>query len=338
MSGHVPPSQEGDRWLALGVGNSRLHWALFEQQQLCYTWDTPHLSHGAIAHLIQSGFMDQPIFSADLIQSWTHLPQHSAPQVNWHPPRSPVGSAGDRPVASSADSFMDSLNHPPLHSPRDSLLDSPIQPENLTVSALSFTQPPPLWIASVVPVQGQGWLAYPHAHALTLAEIPLRGLYPTLGIDRALALWGAVVQWGAPMLVVDAGTALTITAADEDLQLLGGCIVPGLSLQVRSLTQGTAALPDLIGAEFTPQLPLWAMDTPTAILSGVLQGAIALIQHQAHQWRARYPTGAIALTGGDSALLYDTLAQRVPALAATVVHDSALLFRGLPLLRHSTHR
>ncbi len=337
MSEHRKSKKDGDRWLALGVGNSRLHWALFERQQLCYTWDTPHLSEGAIAHLTQSGFMEQPIFSADLIQSWTHLPPHSAPHVDWHASRSTVELAGDRSVASFVESFIDPLNHCLIHARRDSHLDSPSQPEDLITSALSFTQPPPLWVASVVPAQGQGWLAYPQAHALTLAEIPLRGLYPTLGIDRALALWGAA-QWGAPTLVVDAGTALTITAADEALQLLGGCIVPGLRLQVRSLTQGTAALPDLTGAEFTPQVPLWAMDTPTAILSGVLQGAIALIQHQAHQWRTRYSTGAIALTGGDSALLYHTLTQQVPALAATIVHDSALLFRGLPALRQSANR
>ena len=68
-----------------------------------------------------------------------------------------------------------------------------------------------LWIASVVPSQNQFWQADPRAHWLSLEQVPLQGMYPTFGIDRALALWGAIQTVGSPVLVVDAGTALTFT-------------------------------------------------------------------------------------------------------------------------------
>lgn len=45
------------------------------------------------------------------------------------------------------------------------------------------------------------------------------------------------------ILVIDAGTALTFTAADADQRLVGGAILPGLGLQRSSLAQKTATLP-----------------------------------------------------------------------------------------------
>ena len=42
-------------------------------------------------------------------------------------------------------------------------------------------------------------------------------MYPTLGIDRALALYSAGSTFRFPVLVIDAGTALRFTGADSHL-------------------------------------------------------------------------------------------------------------------------
>src|SRR5690349_6931079 len=55
----------------------------------------------------------------------------------------------------------------------------------------SSSSSPPLFIASVVPSQTALWQLYPDIRIITLDQIPLKSVYPTLGIDRALALWGA---------------------------------------------------------------------------------------------------------------------------------------------------
>ncbi|NJN63378.1 MAG: type III pantothenate kinase [Coleofasciculaceae cyanobacterium RL_1_1] len=74
----------------------------------------------------------------------------------------------------------------------------------------------PIVIASVVPHQTDLWQtgldrsAYPY-RILHLADIPLTGLYPTLGIDRALAGLGVGQRLGFPCLTIDGGTALTFT-------------------------------------------------------------------------------------------------------------------------------
>ncbi len=72
------------------------------------------------------------------------------------------------------------------------------------------------------------WLAsYANVHPIATAQVPLQNTYPTLGVDRTLALVGAGDVWGWPVLVIDCGTALTFTAG-ADQSLIGGAILPGL--------------------------------------------------------------------------------------------------------------
>lgn len=249
-------------WLALAIGNSRLHWAAFLENDLLHCWDSDYWTAAAIAQ-----FADDP------------------------------ASAG-LPIAGE----------------------------------VALQAPVPLAIASVVPAQTRLWQQYP-ARLLTLADVPLGNLYPTFGIDRALTLWGAICTVGAPVLAIDAGTALTFTAADRENNLVGGAILPGLRLQQQALAQDTAALPLVpLQPELDRLPPRWAADTPAAIRSGILYTLLASIQDFAQAWLSQEPNGAIALTGGDSALLYQALSQQAPALAARLHRDPALIFRGIPAL------
>jgi type III pantothenate kinase len=165
----------------------------------------------------------------------------------------------------------------------------------------------PICLASVVPAQTKSWQPYVQK-VLTLADVPLFNLYPTLGIDRALAAYGAGQQYGYPVLVIDGGTALTLTGIDGDRRLVGGAICPGLGLQLQSLKAGTAALPQLQIPRDLP--PRWAQDTPSAIMSGVLHGSIASLQGFIQDWHQQFPDSPVLLTGGDGELLHYYLQQR----------------------------
>jgi len=161
-----------------------------------------------------------------------------------------------------------------------------------------------LYFASVVPEQGERIRAYTQAKEITLADIPLGNLYPTLGVDRALALLGAGDRYGYPVLVIDGGTAITLTGADCDRTLVGGAILPGLQLQFDSLGIGTAALPRLnIGPDSTKpsgaELPeRWALNTEGAIASGILHNLASGIRAFASDWLELYPSSTIVTTGG----------------------------------------
>jgi len=171
----------------------------------------------------------------------------------------------------------------------------------------------PLVVASVVPGQGALWQRYGGYRPITLDQVPVAHLYPTLGIDRALALVGAGDVHGWPALVIDGGTALTLTAGtgpSDGKRLLGGAILPGLGLQLRSLHQHTAALPALSLPTDWP--PRWATDTATAIHSGIAHTVLAGLAGFVADWQQHHPTGVVVCTGGDGPWLAAALDRDLP--------------------------
>jgi type III pantothenate kinase len=183
----------------------------------------------------------------------------------------------------------------------------------------------PLYIASVVPEQTKLWLDLPKVKEIQLKDIPLEGMYSTLGIDRALTLWGGGCRWGFPCLVIDAGTALTLTGANARGCLIGGAILPGLSTQIRSLWQKTAALPEISLPETLPVR--WARDTHRAISSGIIYTVVAGILNFIEDWQIQFPQSKIAIAGGDAIVLSRYLDSIKPELAIAVEPD--LVFEGM---------
>jgi type III pantothenate kinase len=187
----------------------------------------------------------------------------------------------------------------------------------------------PLYILSVVPAQTALW----QPHGTVLGPIPLGNAYAGLGADRACALWGALKVYGQPALVIDAGTALTLTGADAQGHLVGGAILPGLGLQFQSLGQATALLPDLRpDLRQNPKVKLpdrWATNTPEAMNSGVLWTLVAGLNGFIEDWLGRFPDSKIVLTGGDADRLCAGLSRQHPEQADAVIVDPNLVFWGM---------
>ncbi|MEM9275397.1 MAG: pantothenate kinase [Cyanobacteria bacterium P01_F01_bin.143] len=243
-------------WLALVIGNSRSHWAWFEDHTLITTWNSAHLS-------------------------------------------TPVN--------------QDQL---PLE----------ILPAQL---ATSIAHNLPIYMASVVAGQTALWQGYKNFEQITLKDIPLHKIYSTLGIDRALATWGAGETYGYPCLVIDGGTALTFTGVDGDKTLVGGAIVPGIRTQLRSLDQATAALPEITLPKSLPDR--WANNTDDAIASGVIHTVISGIQAFIDDWQERYSNSSIIMTGGDG----EFLAQYLQANSEIAI-DNNIIFQGIKILHFSS--
>ncbi|OUL30693.1 pantothenate kinase [Nostoc sp. T09] len=283
-----PQRHKDNIWLALEIGNSRLHWALFFGATLDCTWDSDYLPESVIQQLAQCQTLDD-------------LPPEVFPPIY----RSGIlERQGDKK-------------------------DKEDKKEYAPPSSLSPPSPLPLTIASVVPRQTVLWQTYPNVKVITLDKIPLKGLYPTLGIDRALALWGAGKTWGFPMLVIDAGTALTFTAADANQHLVGGAILPGLGLQFATLGQKTGQLP-LIETQFISSLPpRFALNTTEAIQSGVIYTLLAGIKDFIEVWWQLFPEGKIAIKGGDRTILLNYFQALYPAIASHLTVEPNLSFWGM---------
>lgn len=159
---------------------------------------------------------------------------------------------------------------------------------------------------------------------LTNRHVPLRDLPDHVGIDRALAAWAAWTRSDGPVLVVDAGTALTLTVVAGDGRFVGGRILAGVRLQLQSLHQGTRLLPQVPGAGVAAMEDPWPRATAAAMVTGVVEGLAAAV---AGAWneRPRNPGEAgswrLWLTGGDGPCLEPLLQRRglavllAPALA-----------------------
>ncbi|WP_218082900.1 type III pantothenate kinase [Anthocerotibacter panamensis] len=181
-------------------------------------------------------------------------------------------------------------------------------------------------VASVVPDRLERWRFYRKVRVLDLDDLSLRGSYETLGVDRALNLLGAGYRYGFPVLVVDFGTAITLTAADPLGQFVGGCIMPGFHMQFQALHSHTARLPEVQLPEQLP--PPMAHDTAQAIQSGVVKLTLAGLEQYLIAWRLSQPKGKVIATGGDSALVY----RWVPHLFD--VHDAQVSLWGIYATAH----
>ena len=142
------------------------------------------------------------------------------------------------------------------------------------------------------------------AKLVTWRDVPMRALVDEpeqLGIDRLLSAYAASRQGSVPMVVVDAGSAVTVDWIGPQGQYHGGAILPGLKMQLRSLASGTAALPQVEWNETKIRHP--ARNTSEAILSGVLAGIAGGIDKLIHRYQDAAGLNSAAvqvvLTGGD---------------------------------------
>jgi type III pantothenate kinase len=142
--------------------------------------------------------------------------------------------------------------------------------------------------------------------------LPLKNRYRTpssLGKDRLAAAVGANARFpGQNLLVIDAGTAITMDFVSAANEYLGGNISPGLSMRFRSLHEYTDNLPLIEPIEEIPagnaaagEKPSFpGKDTEEAIRAGVINGIIFELDEYLNRLKNRYPDLQVIMTGGDS--------------------------------------
>jgi len=119
----------------------------------------------------------------------------------------------------------------------------------------------------------------------------------TLGYDRIASAIGAhTIYPFANVLVIDAGTAITIDLITAKGVFMGGNISPGLDLRFRALNQFTKKLP-LINKQV--EFELLGTSTQDAILSGVMNAVIFELDGYITELKKKYTDLKAVLTGGD---------------------------------------
>ena len=164
---------------------------------------------------------------------------------------------------------------------------------------------------SVVPDADAQWRAYAKEKGLCLHQVsyrdfaangalPVRLDYPkpaTIGADRLADAAGAVSRYGAPVLVMDFGTALTAAVVTKDRVWRGGVIAPGFPLMRDYLFERTAKLPQMkLGTGRAPKI---GRSTEEAMRFGAIVGYRGMVREIVAELRRNFAEDfALVATGG----------------------------------------
>jgi type III pantothenate kinase len=162
------------------------------------------------------------------------------------------------------------------------------------------------------------------------------------GVDRLLGAWAAWSIYGAPVIVVDLGTATTVDAVDADGFFLGGAILPGPAVAADAIVAHAPRLPRIELEE--PESAI-GEDTVEALQSGIIVGHVGAVRELVTRMRpdleASVPSGQswatrVVVTGGHANArwarhgLAGPAGPGLPPIADHV--DPDLLLKGLGLL------
>ena len=165
---------------------------------------------------------------------------------------------------------------------------------------------------------------------LVLNPRTLRGIgidYPkpdSIGPDRLANAVAARDRFGAPVLVVDFGTAVTFDVVNARGDYVGGIIAPGLAAMTDYLHEKTALLPRIRIRETRAVI---GRSTAQAMLVGAVHGYRGMVRELLQELRRelRHPELPVVATGGYARLM----ARQLPDIGAVV---PSLTLEGLRLV------
>ncbi len=143
------------------------------------------------------------------------------------------------------------------------------------------------------------------------------------GSDLIVGAVAAIADYSKPILVIDLGTATTISAIDAKANFLGGVIMPGLTISLNALTSGTSQLPSI-----SLDAPTKAIGTNTidSMRAGIVLGTCSMIDGMidriAHEL-GTMPT--VVATGGIASIIVEHCRHKVH-------YDEHLMLKGLYIL------
>ena len=125
-----------------------------------------------------------------------------------------------------------------------------------------------------------------------------------LGPDRAVADIAAIEKYGAPLIVLDFGTATTLDAVSKDGVYLGGCITAGVRVSIDGLFQKTALLPRV---ELVKPDTVLSTTAVGQIQAGAVMGYIGAMEYLLRQAKAEMGGGEVKViaTGGLARMVAD---------------------------------
>jgi len=129
-----------------------------------------------------------------------------------------------------------------------------------------------------------------------------------VGADRIVNAVAAIEEYGAPLIIVDFGTATTYCYINEHRQYMGGAIAPGINISTEALYSRASKLPRI---EIARPASVVGKNTVSAMQAGIVygyvgqaEGIVARMKLESRQQPLVVATGGMAsLIANESAVI-----------------------------------
>ena len=149
------------------------------------------------------------------------------------------------------------------------------------------------------------------------------------GADLVVADVAALREHKPPLIIIDMGTATTMSVLDKNGAHIGGCIIPGVKLSMDALTEGTALLP---GLQLDQPKRAIGRNTIDAMRSGIMLGTACMLDGMVERMEAELGCKTtVVVTGGIAKFI-------VPMCKTPMIYDKDLIIKGLAALYRDNAR
>lgn len=141
-----------------------------------------------------------------------------------------------------------------------------------------------------------------------------------LGADLVVNAVAGLKYYGAPNIIIDMGTATTISVVDNKKNYIGGMILPGVKVSLESLVNRTSQLPR-ISVEAPKKMI--GKNTIDCMKSGIVMGQASCMDGMIERiWEELGYQAVIIATGGLAGAI-------IPYCKHKIVYDDELTLKGL---------
>lgn len=145
----------------------------------------------------------------------------------------------------------------------------------------------------------------------------------SVGSDLIVAAVAAVQDYELPLILIDMGTATTITVVEKGNAYIGGAILPGVRVSAEALSNRAAQLP---GIQLDKPRRVIGKNTVECMRSGIMYGAAAMMDGMIERIEGELGKRATVLaTGGVAQFI-------VPLCKREITLERDLLLKGLNII------
>ncbi len=149
------------------------------------------------------------------------------------------------------------------------------------------------------------------------------------GADLVVGAVAALREYRPPLIVVDMGTATTISVLDQNGSLIGGCVCPGVKISLDALTNRTALLP---GISLDQPKRAIGRNTIDCMRSGIRLGTACMLDGLIERMENELGMKTtVLLTGGIGKFI-------LPMCQTKMIYEEDLLTKGLAILYQENRR